>query len=370
MLRNRRKVLRDGAILLTAGALAACTSPRRETDTAASGSIAWEYGVDGGVRGLRYAAGGVVVQTDAGLAGVTAKSGREAWRLPITTHGISTRSCAWGSTLVVCGTEPDADVQRAVAVEVASGERKWTFDAPAGVELEGVFGVRDQLLYLIATGSGKGGREVWAVDLRDKSVRWQVPCENAELFVPEPDSPLYTCDQGALSALDPAIGATLWSRPGDLGARATLGSGLVAGAVLATDGAHTVSGLDPKTGAALWNTPALPYPADTVFGSADAYYLCDGAKLHAMRPGGEAQPLWSLTLSDTGETAGAAGYSATGAFYLLTARTLRAIDARTSKIRWMQSIPDRSGSEVPFAVGDAHCYAESADGASVVAFVR
>ncbi|WP_040804839.1 outer membrane protein assembly factor BamB family protein [Nocardia concava] len=369
---NRRKVLRDGAILLATGVASACAAPRAAVETAASGSIAWEHKVDGGVLGLRYGPGAVAVETEAGLTGVDARSGREAWRLPITASGISHRSCVQSGVLTVCGIESDA--ARVVSVDMASGERKWSFDAPEGVTLDGAFGVRDSVLYLIASGPGKGGREVWAVDIRTKSMRWQVPCDGEALYVPDSGPHLYNQGpgrSGTLTALDLGTGATVWSRPGDSGIYATTAaSGLVDGSVLVTDGAHTISGLDPKTGAALWNTPALSYAADTVFGSADTYYLCDGSKLHAMRPGGDAAPLWSLTVSDQGEAVDAAGYAAAGAFYLLAARTVRAIDARTSKVRWMQSIPDKPGSEVRFAVGEAHCYAESADGGAVVALVR
>lgn len=365
-------MLRDGAILLATGVVSACAAPRAAVETAASGSIDWEHQVDGGVLGLRFGSGAVVIETEAGLLGVEATNGRESWRLPITAAGIGQRSCVRNGVLTVCGTESDA--ARAVSVDLASGERKWSWDAPEGVALDGAFGIRDSVLYLIASGPGKGGREVWAVDMRTKSVRWQAPGDGEMLYVPDSGPYLYNQGRGrggTLTALDPDTGATVWSRPGDSGIYATtVASGLVDGAVLATDGLHTVSGLDPKTGTALWNTPALSYPADMVFGSVDTYYLCDGSKLHAMRPGGDAAPLWSLTVSDKGEAVDAAGYASAGAFYLLAARTVRAIDARTSKVRWMQSIPDKPGSDVRFAVGEAHCYTESADGGAVVALVR
>ncbi|MEU1210769.1 PQQ-binding-like beta-propeller repeat protein [Nocardia sp. NPDC005825] len=372
---DRRNVLRGGVILATAGVLAACGTPRRERATAASGSVAWEYKADSAVKGVRYGAGTVVAESDSTLTGIDAKAGRELWRLPITTPGIGQRSCLWNGTLVVPGMEPDAAGDRVVAVDLASGQRKWVFDAPEGVTVAGVYGVRDQVLYLIATEHGGKGREAWAVDMASKTVRWRVPCESDGLTVPESGSLLYNQKPGSggdIVALDRETGETAWSRAGDSAVSAsTIASGLVKGAVLASDGAHTVSGLDPKTGAALWTTPALPYVAGTVFGSGDAYFLCDGSKLHAMSPGGDTSPLWSLTVSDKGDAVDAAGYGSAGSFYLLAARSLRAIDARTSKIRWMQSIPDKPGQEVHFAVGDTHCYVEStADPATVTAIAR
>ncbi len=371
---NRRKVLRDAAILLATGAAAACAAPRATVATAASGSIAWEHRADGAVRGLRYGQDGVVVETDAVLTGLDLQGGRELWRLPIATTGIGHGSCLWIGALVVCETEPDTGGQRAVALDLATGQRKWSFDAPEGNVLEGAFGVRDWVLYLIASGHGKSTREVWAVDMRTKTVRWRSPSETEELYVPDTGSLIYTRSPGAggdIAALDLATGATVWSRAGDPGVYATaVGSGLVGGAVLVSDGVHTVSGLDPKTGAALWSTPALSYPTDTVFGSGDAYYLCDGAKLHAMNPDGSASPLWSLTLAASGTAVRAGGYAAGATFYLLAARTLRAIDAHSSKVRWMQSIPDGDGSAVPFAIGETHCYVQSGDGTGVVALMR
>ncbi|MFE3222696.1 PQQ-binding-like beta-propeller repeat protein [Nocardia sp. NPDC059228] len=375
---SRRKVLRDGAILAFAGVAAACAAPRRVAGTAASGSIAWEYQVDGEVRGLRYGAGTVVVENAAVLTGLEARSGRELWRFPIATPGIGRHSSVWSNALVVCGAEPDAAGDRAVAVDLASGKRNWSFDAPEGVVLGGVFGVRDGVLYLIASDRDKGGREAWAVDMTSKAVRWRVPCDAEALSVPDSGSLLYNQSPGTgndLVALDLGTGATAWSRAGDSAVSAsTIATGLVQGAVLATDGAHIVSGLDPKTGAALWTTPALPYTAGVVFGSGDAYYLCDGERLHAMTPGGEAAKLWSIAIADRGAAADVGGYPSAGAFYLLADRILRAIDVHTSAIRWTQSIPDKAGSQVSFAVGDAHCYVESTEddpGASaVIAIVR
>lgn len=378
MVISRRKVLRDGAILAAAGVAAACAAPRQVAGTAASGSIAWEYRVDGGVRGLRYGTGTVVVDNAAVLTGLEAKSGRELWRFPIATPGIGRRSCLWNDALVVCGAEPDATGDRAVAVDLASGKRNWSFDAPDGIALGGVFGVRDRVLYLIASDRDRVGREAWAVDLESKTVRWRVPCDAEGLTVPDNGSLLYNQSPGTggdLAALDLGTGATAWSRAGDAAVSATtIASGLVRGAVLATDGAHLVSGLDPKTGAALWTTPDLPYTAGVVFGSDDAYYLCDGTALHAMTPGSEAAKLWSIGISPQGVAADVGGYPSTGAFYLLAGRALRAVDAHTGLIRWTQSIPDKPGSQVSFAVGDTHCYVESAEddpGASaVVAIAR
>lgn len=372
---ERRKVLRDGVILAAAGLLAACGVPRRDSATSAAGSVAWEFKADGPIKGIRYGSGAVVAESDGLLTGIDAKTGRALWRLPISTPGIAQRACPWNGTLVVCGAEPDAAGDRAVAVDLASGQRKWVFDAPEGVTLSGAFGVRDQVLYLIAVDHGGAGREVWAVDLTTKSVKWKAPCVNDGLTVPETGSLLYNQKPGTggdVVALESETGATAWSRAGDAAVSAsTITSGLVKGAVLASDGAHTVSGLDPKTGVALWSTPVLPYPAGTVFGSGDAYFLCDGAKLHAMSPGGETSPLWSLTVSDKGEAVDAAGYQAAGSVYLLAARTLRAIDAHTSKTRWLQTIPDKPGQDVHFALGDTHCYVESAaDDATVTAIAR
>ncbi|WP_157388425.1 outer membrane protein assembly factor BamB family protein [Nocardia terrae] len=367
-------MLRDAAILIAAGAAAACAAPRAAVRTAASGTIAWEHPVDGGIRGVRYGTGTVMVETDAGLTGLEGRTGRELWRLPIATPGIGRRSCTWDHAFVVCGTEPDAPVQRAVAVDSVSGERKWVFDAPEGVTLAGVFGVRDGVLYAVASGPGNGTREAWAVDTRTRTVRWQVPCDAEGLYVPDAGSLVYSQSPGSggdLTALDAGTGATVWSRAGDSSVSATtIESGLVGGAVLATDGAHVISGLDPNTGAALWNTPALSYPADTLFGAGDTYYLCDGSKLHAMRPGGDVAPLWSLTVSDRDKEFKAGGYAVTGAVYLLAAGALRAIDPHTSKVRWMRAIPDVDGATVPFAVGDTHCYVESGDGAALLAVER
>ncbi|MGW4353409.1 outer membrane protein assembly factor BamB family protein [Nocardia sp. NPDC004582] len=371
---ERRNVLRGGLILAGASMLAACGTPRRATATAASGSVAWEYRADSAVRGVRYGSGAVVAESESALTGIDAKTGREMWRLPITTPGIGQRSCLWNGALMVPGTEPDAAGDRVVAVDLASGQRKWVFDAPEGVRLTGVYGVRDQALYLIAADHGGKGREAWAVDMSSKTVRWRVPCESDGLTVPEGGSLLYNQKPGSggdLVALDRETGETAWSRAGDTAVSAsTIASGLVKGAVLASDGAHTVSGLDPSTGAALWTTPALPYAAGTVFGSGDAYFLCDGSRLHAMSPG-DTSALWSLTVSDKGEAVDAAGYGSAGSFYLLAARTLRAIDARTSKTRWMQAIPDKPGQEIHFALGDTHCYVEStADPATITAVAR
>ncbi|MGW4246372.1 outer membrane protein assembly factor BamB family protein [Nocardia sp. NPDC004722] len=353
-------MLRGGAILIAAG-VAGCATARSAVETAAAGTVAWKYPVDGRVQGLRSGSGGVVVESESGLAGLDARSGRELWRAAIDTPGIARAACFWNDALVVCETGPDG-VNRAVALDLATGERKWTFDAPDGAALAGAFGTRDGALYLIATGNG--GREAWAVDLRAKSVRWRVPCATEELVVPVGGTLLYSEKPGSgsdLAALDQATGATVWSRAADSGiAATTLGSGLVDGAVLATDGVHTVSGLDPKTGAALWTTPTLAYPVDILLGGGDAYYLCDGDKLHAMRPGTDAAALWTLTIPDLGGKPGV--YAADGTCYLLAGRTLRAIEAHTSKVRWMQSIPDKPGSEVPFAVGDTHCYVESTEG--------
>ncbi|MFE3188552.1 PQQ-binding-like beta-propeller repeat protein [Nocardia sp. NPDC059240] len=366
-------MLRGGAILIAAGA-AGCAVSRSAVVTAAAGTIAWKYQTDGRVRGLRAATGRVVVESETGLAGLDDTSGRELWRAPFSTPGIATGACFWSDALVVCETGPDA-VNRAVAVDLATGQRKWSFDAPDGAALVGAFGIRDGVLYLIAADHDQGGREIWAVDLRAESVRWRVPCPADGLVVPD-GGLLYsrgTAGGGEIAAFDPGTGATVWSRAGDPGiSGTTIGSGLVDGAVLATDGLHTVSGLDPKTGAALWTTPALPYPTDVLFGGGDVYYLSDGDKLHAMRPGGDAAPLWSLGVSDGGRAGKAGGYAADGICYLLADKTLRAIEAHTGKVRWMQEIPDKAGSEVPFAVGDGYCSVESAegDGAAVVAFAR
>ncbi|GAB2566303.1 hypothetical protein GCM10027167_86650 [Nocardia heshunensis] len=360
-------------ILVATGAAAACSSgPRVTVDNAASGSVSWEHKVEGSVRGVRYGddrTGTVAVESDTGVTGLKAENGQQAWQLPIATSGIGRGSCFWNGAFVVCGTEPGAPVQRALALDAVTGERKWSFDALEGVALEGAFGVRDQVLYLTASGPDKGTREVWAVDMRTKSVKWQVPGDADGLTVPDTDSLLYARGSGGdLTALDLGTGATVWSHTGDSGNAP--GSALVDGAVLTVDGAHSISGLDPKTGAALWNTTVSAYPADAVFGSGDTYYLYDGAKLHAMRPGGDAAPLWTLTVADANAAAKVAGYAVPGACYLLAAGNLRAIHPQTSRIRWMHTIPDKDGAAVQFSVGPAHCYVESEDSTALVAVMR
>lgn len=354
---NRRKVLRDGMILLAAGT-AGCAAPQAAAPTAAAGSVVWKYKVDGQLRRLRYGSGRLVVASDTALIGLDGQTGGEVWRLPIVVSGDHLEIA--DGILYVCGGEPNAKGDRVSAVDLVSGQRKWAFDAPAGSTLNGAYGIRDGVCFLVASNDDKHGHEVWALDTTTRTVRWQVPASADRLHVPATGTLLYSFgpDGGSLSALDAAGNGDLaWSRADDPSVHSsTLRSGLVGGLILASDGS-TVFGLDPKTGAAQWTTPTLPYPTGVFFSSPDAYYLSDGAKLYALTPGGEATRLWSQTLTE--QNPALTGHTTPTALYLLTGKTLRAMDIRTGLLRWTQDAP---GSDIPFAVGDAHCYLQSPEG--------
>ncbi len=339
-------------------------------ETSASGTIAWRYGLENEqLLALRYGKGVVLAGTSAGITGIDAETGKKLWQTPIVGPG------AMGFTddgiVYACGTEPDGE--RVIALDVVSGQRKWSFDAPGDTTLVGVHGSRDGIVYLIIS-SRSGHREIAAVDASARTVRWTVACptENTSLYIPPAGSLIYSSrDNGSdLLALDiENNGATAWSRQDDSAIHSTtIGTGFVSGVILAADGSRTISGLDPKTGALLWKTAELATPADAVFSAADTYYRCDGTKLQALRPGAEATVLWTLTVSDKAEAHNAAGYLDSGACYFLAANTLRAIDARTGNPRWSRIVDDPSP-DLPFTVGESHAYLASS-ASEVTAVVR
>ncbi|WP_157762570.1 outer membrane protein assembly factor BamB family protein [Nocardia yamanashiensis] len=356
---SRRKLLMNSAFLLAGGLSATSCGPAPALgETAASGTIVWRYGLENEqLRALRYSNGVVLADTGTGITGIDAKTGKKLWQATIAGPGIDRHAFITEGTLYLCGAEPDGE--RAIALDAVSGQRKWTFDAPADTALIGIHGLRDGIAYLFTLNRATAHHEILAVDTTTRAIRWTAPCptDNTALHIPATGALIYSSREngGDLIAFDTENnGATVWSKQDDPTAAATtIATGLVAGVILATDGSRIVSALDPKTGAQLWKTPELATPADTFFADADTYYRCDGAKLQALRPGPEAAVLWTLTVSDKAEAHLATAYLTSGTCYFLAANTLRAIDARTGNPRWSRTIDIPT---TPFTVGETHCY--------------
>ncbi|WP_378738286.1 PQQ-binding-like beta-propeller repeat protein [Nocardia brasiliensis] len=363
---SRRKLLQGGALLAAAGVAAACATQARG-EQAEPGTVAWRYPVEGQMlAGLRVVGGVVLVQTLDSLSGLEASSGKRLWQVPITIapSGIDYYGGLGDGTLYVCGGDPPYSNERVLGVDIATGQRNWSFEPPEDAVLNGVFGERDGAVLLTVLNQTTRRREAMAVDRATNAVRWRAECpgDNTRLHLPAAGPLVYSAYNNGdnLLALDAATGATVWSRAGDVDIQhSAVALGPLGGVILGTDFGH-VFGLDPATGATMWKTRNLGFAIYEIFAVEDAFFACDGSAVHAWRTGMEATSLWNLAVSDKREALDASFRASAGVLYLLAAGAVRAIDAGTGNLRWIHTDPGfDNGQNLRFAVGDTHCYVES-----------
>lgn len=313
------------------------------------------------VRGVRYAKGVVLVLTMEGLTGVDAVTGEKRWRFPVFTPSTDEYVGITDGTYYLCGQESETVPDRVYGIDVRSGQSNWSFDAPPGIVLNGAYGMRDGAVYIVVYNQEAKQREVWAVDAGTRTTRWRVRCpdENTSLSLPEAGPLVYNFGSD-IQALDPKTGALVWSRDeDDWGGRTSIGSGFIGGVVVAINGDAAISGLDPRTGAPVWQTTAPPRSGSGLIAASDAYYLCDGSRLTAMRAGGDATPIWSVEVSPSGDALNSGGIAEGETLFFVT-DSLRAFDTKTGNVRWSHPLSEQpTGMDTKIAVGDGRCYIEN-----------
>ncbi len=212
--------------------------------------LGWEAAADGDVNAAPAVGDGVVVVPcdDGYLYGFDVADGRRRWRVRTGPRGSS-----FSSPVIVDGVAYAAGKgSYVVAVRPADGELLWRRLTSGHVR--GTPAVAKDLVYVASD-------DVYALDARDGTVRWQtapLPSEStASELVLVGDSLLGTIASHiqrlvCLSALD---GSLRWSV--DLGAW-TFGPPAVAGGVVYMANANTLQALDLENGAPLWQYVVPP----------------------------------------------------------------------------------------------------------------
>ncbi|NUS43776.1 MAG: PQQ-binding-like beta-propeller repeat protein [Mycobacteriaceae bacterium] len=366
---GRREFLRCGALVAAGAALAGCGSNRSAPPGARPGSTVWTYEPSGWFRGVRFARDTVLVVTLEHLIGLDAATGKRRWQQPALTAGTSDDIAVHAGVAYVCGNRDEVGAAQTVrAIDLRSGVVNWTFDAPAETVLNGAYGVLGGALHLVVYNQRRTRREIWALDLDTKQLRWQVDAlgdgGGSAVHVPGAGNLVYNYAGGDVVALRTDRGGVAWSsRRADSGMRTTLGSGLIAGAVVVYEGT-TVTGLDPRTGAPSWTVPALPQGASPVadLGGGDVYYVCDKRQLSALRPGNTVSPLWSSPVSATSDAVNPGGLATPDTVFFADNAVLRAIDAKNGNQRWTHALAQHStGSDIRMAAGAGLCYFNADD---------
>ncbi|MFB6171322.1 MAG: PQQ-binding-like beta-propeller repeat protein [Haloarculaceae archaeon] len=244
----RRRTLLRSAPLAALG-LAGCLD--RSAGTTES-STAWSASVPGPVvHEPAVADGAVVVGTDAGTVhALAAGDGHRRWDADVGRPAAGAPLVDAGTAFVVGGEQGLGDEQRVVALDPATGEERWSFDA--GGWWLALHGADDRSVYISTRDDalGPAGQTLFAVDRTDGTARWQVPVGDSRGAAVTGET-LALATFGRLYAVDLTDGRQRWT----VDAEDVDDPRAAAGTVLARVGGAgdtAVRAYDARSGAARW----------------------------------------------------------------------------------------------------------------------
>lgn len=227
---------------------------------AASGDLVWRVRMELPLPGALGVGSGVVLAVDSeGTAHALAQSdGGKLWERSLGSEVLAAPAVADGAAVMLA-----AD-GRILALDIASGERKWSAD-----NTKPVLSISGNSPPLISDGtvfSAQDNGKVVALRLGDGALLWET-----RVSIPEGvneiermvdiDAPLQLFSgllyalsyQGNIMALDPATGNPIWSRP----ASSLRTMGAQGGLLVLTDDGDLVRALGATTGEPIWDSEQL-----------------------------------------------------------------------------------------------------------------
>jgi len=230
------------------------------------------------------ARGRVYVGTSRGLTALDLGTSREAWTVAAA-YGVGASPLVSGNTLYACLGD-----EAVVALDPATGEKRWEFRCPVGSAAPVVAAERVVV--------GTKAAEILALDAATGRPAWRIPVDGCVSFAPAAVGGSVLVGDGGrrLRCVDAETGRVLWSRSVK-GRFAGDGPAVSARAVVLALDSMQVEAYDPATGERLWNrwvgTLHLSSPAMAgglvLFGARSRLVAVDAAS------GDDA---WSLALDD------------------------------------------------------------------------
>jgi outer membrane protein assembly factor BamB len=374
---GRREALLSMGSVLAASAIAGCASsgranaapggpPRaRNTGTIASKNVPrtrWAYRASGVLRGLRYADGRTFVITLSGLTALDASTGRELWRIPLLTTDTESGDAIAGGIWYICGFNSSDGAYGLIAIDCATGSMRWKYTPPGDVALNSASSPLNGAVYATVYDRSVRQRQVWAIDMATRQIRWKSPCsqDDTAVYAPAGGTRVFTCDNAGygFTAFDAASGKMVWQTQQAccLGSQGPTGNTLIA--YNGTD----VTGLDATSGTHLWQ--ATPLPASDLITQVSAsddqmYFVWDGAKLRAFEAGNAGTEVWSAALNTGSPILSISTEFDDSDTMFIGAAYLYAVDTRTGGCRWRYPAPTSALPDMldaPIAVGGGRCF--------------
>lgn len=256
-----------------------------------------------------------------------------------------------------------------IGIDARTGERRWTYRAPADTELQGIQG--GALFAVSGTDYGLSYARTFALDAATGRVRWTSTRRTPGLTLPGGGAVFSGSAHRDLTLLSAATGRPVWTAtlPDDAGDLHYGGLAITVANGMAYLAGTTLYALDLATGRRRWaGRPAIPGGSDRTFLIAGGRaYVNDDHRLLALdaRTG---RRRWSAETpaGDRAPLRAAGGLICTGAAET-TGPGLYGWDAATGRLVWRHAVPSASGGD-QWKLTTAGGLLVAAHGATLLAF--
>jgi outer membrane protein assembly factor BamB len=297
--------------------------------TKPSGTILWQQSIPATVPVLTMTDGGLYAQTDAGVYGYDARSGKPLWMF---TCPSPTGLTAQGGT--VFWRDEDAHLY---AADSSSGTMDWRITLPEGAgPLAAGAG---QVVYVSGNTTPTGPAETTVVSAASGKTQWQAQTARTPTAAATSDGVAYLATPNAqVVALGPG-GTQLWSKPvprGLLPAMLTVADGVLLGCGGDSAGGPAAFALDATSGSELWQAQRVGLEAVALTENTAVYYANAGNNGELVQRNARAG-----TVSWIHEYANVLALAVLGGTVLVGIgdNTIHALDNGTGKPRWTQELP-------------------------------